>query len=178
MNYKLIMTEETVELSFLEVLLEKDLLMFNKDELLAEKIFHQRQINGEIMGFIQMLPMSDSVTIYRVGDKLSDALKIPKQILPSKIKQIVDVLTTPEFEILFIIKENLFDKYIKCKTKIKPSIFYKMHNNEYKKQSKFITDYFYSMSNQDIIELLNEYVKKRGKIHKDKFNLRDIIKLN
>lgn len=46
MNYKLIMTEGTVELSFLEVLLEKDLLMFNKDELLAEKIFHQRQING------------------------------------------------------------------------------------------------------------------------------------
>ena len=78
MNYKLIMTEGTVELSFLEVLLEKDLLMFNKDELLAEKIFHQRQINGEVMGFIQMLPMSDSVTIYRVGDKLSDALKIPK----------------------------------------------------------------------------------------------------
>lgn len=33
------MTEGTVELSFLEVLLEKDLLMFNKDELLAEKYF-------------------------------------------------------------------------------------------------------------------------------------------
>lgn len=119
------MTEGTVELSFLEVLLEKDLLTFNKDELLAEKIFHQRQINGEIMGFIQMLPMSDSVTIYRVGDKLSDALKIPKQILSSKIKRIIDVSTTPEFEILFIIRENLFDKYIKCKTKIKPSIFLK-----------------------------------------------------
>lgn len=89
-----------------------------------------------------MLPMSDSVTIYRVGDKLSGSLKIPKQILSSKIKQIIDVSTTPEFEILFIIKENLFDEYIKCKTKIKPSIFFKMHNNEYKKQSKFIIDCF------------------------------------
>lgn len=125
-----------------------------------------------------MLPMSDSVTIYRVGDKLSGALKISKQILSSKIKQIIDVSTTPEFEILFIIKENLFDEYIKCKTKIKPSIFFKMHNNEYKKQSKFIIDYFYSMSNKDIIELLNEYVKKRGKLHKEKHNLRDIIKIN
>lgn len=34
------------------------------------------------------------------------------------------------------------------------------------------------MSNKDIIELLNEYVKKRGKLHKEKHNLRDIIKIN
>lgn len=46
------------------------------------------------------------------------------------------------------------------------------------KSNQNLYDYFYSMSNKDIIELLNEYVKKRGKLHKEKHNLRDIIKIN
>ena len=80
MNYILIMTEGADELSFMQVLLDRNLLKYSKEELLMESIYHSRQINGEITGYIQLLPSDDTVTIYRVGDKLTDKVKIPKSI--------------------------------------------------------------------------------------------------
>lgn len=46
-----------------------------------------------------------------------------------------------------------------------------------KKQSEFITDYFSKMSNDEIIELINIYISKRGKVHqKNQLTLKEIIK--
>ena len=87
MNYILIMTEGLTELAFVNVLLEKKLLKFSKEELLMERIYHSRQISGEILNFIQILPNNDTVDIYRVGDKLQDKLKIPSSILKEKNKK-------------------------------------------------------------------------------------------
>ena len=93
MNYILIMTEGTDEKAFLDVLLEKGMLKYKKEELLFDNIYHKRQIDNELKAFIQQLSITDQVTIYRVGDKLSDELKIPKDIslyTPKKIKEIID----------------------------------------------------------------------------------------
>lgn len=72
MNYILIMTEGTAELALLEVLLEKGMLKFNKTDLLMEKIYHSRQIVGEIISYIQLIDYKDKVCIYRVGDTLHE----------------------------------------------------------------------------------------------------------
>ena len=138
MNYVLIMTEGTTELAFLNVLLEKNILKFSKEELLMEEMYHSRQIEGEIQGYIQLLNYKDKVVIYRVGDRLKDKLRIPESILPEKIETIVDISTTPEFEILFILNDNLFDEYLKVKSSMKASSFYMMHNKQYKKQPNFV----------------------------------------
>lgn len=60
-----------------------------------EDIYHARQITGELVGYIQLLQSGDVVSIYRVGDKLSDKLTIPKSILPDKIVAKYDISTTP-----------------------------------------------------------------------------------
>lgn len=99
------MTEGTVELAFINVLLNKGILKFKREELLMEDIYHVRQISGELVGYIQLLPSEDTVSIYRIGDKLSDELTIPKSILKSKVLKKYDISTTPEFEILFILNE-------------------------------------------------------------------------
>ena len=85
--------------------------------------------------------------IYRVGDKLSDRLRIPQTIMSGKINNRLKVCTLPEFEILFILNEGLYDEYLKVKTDEKPSIFYKKINHHYKKQSTFVRQYFSDMSN-------------------------------
>lgn len=103
MNYILIMTEGTTELAFLDVLLEKNILKFDKEELLMEEMFQSRQIDGQTTDAIQILSYQDKVLIYRVGDTLKDKLKIPETILPEKIAGVLDISTTPEFEILFIL---------------------------------------------------------------------------
>ena len=138
MNYILIMTEGTTELAFLDVLLEKNILKFNKEELLMEEMYHSRQIDGEIIGYIQILNYQDKVFIYRVGDGLKDKLSIPTTILPEKIAGIIDVSTTPEFEILFILNENLYDEFLKVKSNTKASSFYKKHNKQYKKYNGYV----------------------------------------
>lgn len=159
MNYILIMTEGKTELAFLNVLLEKNILKFEKEELLMEEIYHSRQIDSEIKEYIQLLDYGNKV-IYRVGDGLKDKLSIPPSILPEKIAGKMDISTTPEFEMLFILNENLYDEYLKVKSNVKASSFYKKHNKKYKKQYDFIYEYFLKMSNKKIINLIDLYVKK------------------
>ncbi len=176
MNYILIMTEGSDELAFINVLLDKKILKFKREELLMEDVYHARQLNAELIGYIQMLPSCDTVSIYRIGDKLSDILKIPKSILKSKIKEKFDISTTPELEILFILNEGLYDEYLKVKSKKKPCVFYKEHNKKYKKQSSFVNNYFESMTNEEIISLIHLYVKKHGHAHESyQLTLKDII---
>ena len=176
MNYILIMTEGTTELAFLDVLLEKNILKFGKEELLMEQMYHSRQIDGEVKGYIQLLNYQDKVFIYRVGDGLKDKLTIPTSILPEKITGIIDISTTPEFEILFILNENLYDEYLKVKSNVKASSFYKMHNKKYKKQYNYVYEYFKEMSDIEIIKLIDLYVKKHGKtIKKGQKTLKELI---
>ena len=151
MNYILIMTEGNTELAFLNVLLEKGILKFSTEELLMEKIYHSRQIDGEIKGYIQQVDYKDKVFIYLVGDKLSDKLTIPSSILPEKIGGVIDISTTPEFEVLFLLNEDLYDEFLKVKSTVKASEFYKMNHKGYGKQSKFVTNYFDTMTNEEII---------------------------
>lgn len=178
MNYKLIMTEGTDELALIEVLIEKDLFIFKKEELLMEQPFHKRQIDGELTGYIQGLSYGDTIDIYRIGDKLSDKLKIPRSILDEKIRNKFKICTLPEFEILFILNEGIFDNFLRNnKGNLKPSEFYKSHNSEYKKQAVYIKQYFSKMSEDEIISLINLYVEKRGKMHNhDELTLKAIVK--
>ena len=115
--------------------------------------------------------------IYRVGDGLKDKLTIPSAILPEKIAGIIDVSTTPEFEILFILNENLYDDYIKVKSSVKASSFYKMKNKKYKKQYSFVFEYFIKMRDEEIIDLIDLYFRKHGKIiKKGQKTLKELIK--
>ena len=176
MNYILIMNEGNNELAFVNVLLEKGILKFKKEELLMEDVYHARQITGELMGYIQLLPSGDTVSIYRIGDKLSDKLIVPTNIMSEKIKDKYDISTTPEFEVLFLLNENIYDDYLKVKSIKKPSEFYKEHNKNYKKQSSFVKKYFESMTNDKIIKLIELYVMKHGKAHKpNQLTLKEII---
>ena len=117
------MTEGNNELAVVNVLLEKGILKFKKEELLMEDVYHARQITGELMGYIQLLPSGDTVSIYRIGDKLSDKLIVPTNIMSEKIKDKYDISTTPEFEVLFLLNENIYDDYLKVKSIKKPSKF-------------------------------------------------------
>ena len=141
-----------------------------------EDVYHARQITGELIGYIQLLPSGDTVSIYRIGDKLSDKLIVPTNIMSEKIKDKYDISTTPEFEVLFLLNENLYDDYLKVKSIKKPSEFYKEHNKNYKKQSSFVKKYFESMTNDEIIKLIELYVMKHGKAHKpNQLTLKEII---
>ena len=96
--------------------------------------------------------------------------------MSDKIAGVVDISTTPEFEILFILNENLYNEFLKVKSSTKPCSFYMKHNKKYRKQFDFVLDYFSKMTNKEIINLINLYVKKHGKTTKNnQKTLKEII---
>ena len=176
------MTEGNDEKAFLDLLLERGLLKFSKEELFYDDIFHLRQLKGDIIIKLRTLGHEDTVDIYRVGDKLSDVLRIPNEIkkLPIKrINKIEDVLISPEFEILMIIHENKYNNFLKEKSKTKASDYYKKLHNEYDKSSKYVMDYFSKLSNDQIIDLIKDYLQKRRSIciNKGKKTLDYLLKI-
>lgn len=91
----LIMTEGSDELAFLEVALNKKLLKYKREDLLYEEIIHARQIKGDLIARIQQLNPKEKIKIIRVGDKLSDNLKISKEIKGRILGPVEDYCTTP-----------------------------------------------------------------------------------
>lgn len=176
MDYALIMTEGTDEKAFLEVLLEKGMLKYARSELFYEKIFHARQINGALEALVSGLPPEGKVLVYRVGDKLSDRLRIPSS-LSSRIKEVVDISTTPEFEVLLILEEGEYQNYLKEKSKKKPSEYYKELHPDYRKGSEWVKGYFEELDQKEIKELLERYQRLRGSLlPKGRKSLLDLVR--
>ena len=100
----LIMCEGPNELKIINLLLDNGKLKFTRDDLLDMRPFHARQLTSP-----QLKPALDAyhgeIAIYRIGDKMTDSLKIPKELLLS-IKSQAKFCTKPELEMLLIIAEN------------------------------------------------------------------------
>ncbi len=178
MERKLILAEGKNEYALLELLLNRNLLCFKREDLLFESIRHERQLSGATLNMIRQSISSGKLRIYRVGDKFSDALKIPNDcfIKEALIKPETKVLTTPELEILMLIKEGKLKDFLKEKSKLKPSEFYRRIHPDYSKKSKALVEYFEKMSNKEIVVLFKSYKRLRGKTHKtDELSLYDIL---
>ena len=100
----LVMCEGPNELEIIRMLLEHDKLVFSEDDLLNLVPYHARQIgnNAAVKTALNLYP--GDVQVLRIGDKLSDELKIPRAY-KSKIKDIKKYCTKPELEMLLIISE-------------------------------------------------------------------------
>lgn len=166
MNYWLIITEGSTEKALLDVLLNKGLLRFEKTELIYHQIFHARQLDQAMIQRIRNTGHGNTVSILRLGDKLSDKLKLKSKELESgKITEIIKVCIKPEFEILMILNEGLYGEYFKKKSKMHPCEFYQSKNPKYRKQPEYVTKYFESMTKEEILALINIYDQKRKKTH-------------
>ena len=110
----LVMCEGPNELEIIRMLLEHDKLVFSEDDLLNLVPYHARQIgnNAAVKTALNLYP--GDVQALRIGDKLSDELKIPRAY-KSKIKDIKKYCTKPELEMLLIISENMDSKFEKVK---------------------------------------------------------------
>lgn len=172
----LLMTEGTCEKALLDLLLERNLLLYSRSDLLYNEIYHLRQINESTYEKISQLGTNEKITIIRIGDKLTDKLDI-KCEYKDRIISCEKVCTKPEFEILHIIHEKKYKEYLKAKSKKKPCEFLKTIIKEYEKTYLFNYQYFNNMSDDDIRQLLRKYSKLRGKIHLPKSkSLLDIIR--
>lgn len=109
----------------------------------------------------------NSLVVYRIGDKLSDQLKMPKdKSVRNMISNVICVLTKPEFEVVMLINEGVADRYFRAeKTGSKPSSFYKALHPEYHKGYDQVKEYFGKLSDSELVMLLRKYDMMRKKTH-------------
>ena len=96
----LLLCEGQNEEALMNLLLEKNKLKFNRQDLIGRRPYHARKINN---GYFlpELRSANDKVMIYRIGDKQSDKLEIPASLF-EKIDGIYNYCTKPEMEILLI----------------------------------------------------------------------------
>lgn len=170
------MCEGTCEVELLDVLIERNLLIYKKEDLLYEEVFHLRQLDIATYTKINSLKSDDKVLIYRVIDKNNNMLRINNKSCNNRIEEKIDVLIKPELEILMIIHEGLYEDYLKHKTDYKPSEYYKIKHKEYNKQKAYIYDYFNNLDNLELVRILKDYeIKRKGTHTENELSLYDLL---
>lgn len=139
--------------------------------------FHARQLTSP-----QLKPALDAyhgdIYVYRIGDKLSDTLKVPKG-LSSIIKNQYKFCTKPELEMLFIIAEGKTQDFEKVKSKQKPKDFCKqnivLNHKKYDNSTSFYEEYFKKNINL-LVSSITEYHRTHSKHKSDEGYLFDLLK--
>ena len=161
---KLIMCEGPNELAIMKILLKNNMLIFTEDDLLGLTPYHARQIGKSGQVKAELNQYNGRVDVIRVGDKQTDELRIPKEY-KWMINSVEKYCTKPELEILLLISEGLYNKFLKVKSKVSAKQFAKerivFNGVRYNNSTKFYEDYFGGR-----IELLYEVIVKYSEVNK------------
>ena len=168
-KYKACICEGSAEEAIIDILLDNNLLIFSREEMLEEQVircrdgkrFEERYLRKGFSGKISVIRILDS---RRENFKLSKAYQ-------NKV-DVINVITAPEIEMLIIFAE---DKYLDFKkSKKKPSIFckedLKMSNV---KSYDYVRDYFADA--RVLVAAIKKY-NEISKVPKDEWTLLDLLK--
>ena len=165
----LIMCEGPNELEIIRILLEYDKLIFTEDDLLNLVPYHARQIASNPTVKAALNLYHGDVHVLRIGDKLNEELKIPKEY-KEKIKCI---------EKLLIISEKLQADFEKEKSRKSPKSFAKekvsFNGKRYDNSTAFYRDYYGGQIDL-LVNTIKRYKQLKGKHQKDELYLADLLK--
>lgn len=119
-----LIAEGSAEQAILDVLLDNNLLIFAREELLQEKVLRTRKASAFEKQYMGM-SFDKQVVIYRVLDSKNESFKLSKAN-KTRISDVRNIYTRPEIEMLYIVYYGKYDEYSnKHKSKEKPSEFVK-----------------------------------------------------
>ena len=174
----LILCEGPNELEIIRMLLEHDKLIFTEDDLLNLVPYHARQIEKNAAVKAALNLYHGDVHVLRIGDKLNDELKIPREY-KEKIKDVKKYCTKPELEMLLIISENKDSDFEKVKSRISPKMFSKeniVYNRiRYNNSTAFYREY-YGERMELLVGTMKRYKQLKGKHQKDELYLADLLR--
>lgn len=168
-KYKACICEGSAETAIIDILLDNNLLIFERDEMLEEQVircregkrFEERYLRKGFNGKISVIRILDS---RRENFKLSRAYQ-------DKV-DVINIITAPEIEMLIIFAEDKYQAFKKSKKK--PSDFckedLKMSNV---KSYDYVKSYFFNAS--VLVGAIKKY-NEISKIPKGERTLLDLLK--
>lgn len=164
--------EGGAEAAIIDMLVENNLLIFTRDQMLNEDIIRCRNGKEFEQRYLRK-GFESKITILRILDSHTERFRL-SPAYEHKV-DVIKVVTSPEIEMLLILGEGKYNDYIKKASAISPSTFCKqeLKMNGNIKSQKFIRDYFSNIN--VLINTIREYKRvkmlKRGEIY-----LADLLK--
>ena len=166
--------EGGAERAIMDLLLDNHRLIFEREDLIDEELLRCRK-GKEFEEKYLRKGFSEKITVYRILDSKSENFKLSKAY-EHKI-DIVNVITSPEIEMLIICNEGKYTEFKKLKSKNpeeKPSTYCKSIL-KYKDVKKYDFVYEYFSDIDVLINALHEY-RRVSKVHKDEKTLWNLLR--
>lgn len=170
-KYKACICEGAAEAAIIDILVDNDLLIFTREEMLEEQVircrnaknFEARYLRKDFMG---------QISIIRILDSLNEEFRLSKAY-KNKIN-VINVITAPEIEMLIIHAEGQYKQFKHSKKK--PSEFCKVNLRMHDVKSyDFVKNYFNDA--KKLVAAIKEH-QRTAKLIKGTYGLNDLLKDN
>lgn len=143
--------EGGAEEAIIEILLDNDKLKFTRNDLLYNELISDRSAKKFSSKYLTNT-YEKSIIVIRVLDSENENFEI-KAPYSDKIKDVINVITKREIEMLIIHSEGQYNEYKKQKEK--PSVFCKGMKIGYSKSREFYFNYYKDVDK--LIKSLKDY---------------------
>lgn len=170
------MCEGTNEETLVNLLLDNDKFIFTRDDLIGLRPYNIRQLKHPLIKS-ELKHFNEPILIYRIGDKQTDKLVIPKELKKQIFNEnIYKYCTKPELEIILIIHENMIKEYNKSNRS--PKSFAKdkirLNGRKYDQSNGFLKRYYSNAD--DLVNDIMEYKRIKKDHKKEELYLADLLK--
>ncbi|MDY6352454.1 MAG: hypothetical protein SPL57_05375 [Lachnospiraceae bacterium] len=166
-KYKACICEGSAEKAIMDILLDNDLLIFTREEMLEEEVIRCRDGKRFEEKYLRK-GFLEKISVIRILDSRREDFKLSKAY-----EHKVDVITAPEIEMLIIFNEDKYKEFKKSGKK--PSDFCKEDLKMTSVKSyRFVKDYF---SDPDILLAAIKKYHEISKIRKGEYTLLDLLKI-
>lgn len=168
-KYKACICEGAGEAAIIDILVDNDLLIFKREEMLDEKVIRIRSAKNFEERYLRK-GFSDQISIIRILDSRKENFRLSKAYAHKA--DVIDIITAPEIEMLIIHTENMYNQFKRSGKK--PSDFCKEDlRMQDVKSYDFVKDYF--RNPKTLLNAIVEY-QRIAKIPKGEYCLLNLLK--
>ncbi len=168
-NYKACICEGAAENAIMDILLDNDLLIFTREEMLEEEVIRCREGRKFEERYLRK-GFKDKISVIRILDSRRENFKLSKAYA-GKVDAI-NVITAPEIEMLIIFNEGEYNNFKKSGKK--PSTFCKEDLKMAEVKSyDFVKNYF--SNPRSLVAAIKKY-HEISKVPKGEYTLLDLLR--
>lgn len=167
-KYKACICEGSAENAIMDILLDHELLIFSREEMIEEEVIRCRDGKKFEEKYLRK-GFKDKISVIRILDSRREKFKL-SNAYAGKV-DVINVITAPEIEMLIIFNEDKYKEFKKSGKK--PSSFCKedLRMAEVKSYD-FVKDYF---SNPTVLLVAIKKYHEISKIPKGEYTLLDLL---
>lgn len=168
-KYKACICEGAAESAIMDILVDNELLIFKREEMLEESVIRCRTAKKFEERYLRK-GFDNQISIIRILDSRREDFRLSKAYA-NKV-DVINIITAPEIEMLIIHNESAYDRFKRSGKK--PSDFCKtdlrMHDV---KSYDFVKNYF--SNPQVLVNAIKEY-RRTANIPKGEYSLSDLLR--